>query len=139
MKNQVQKEVDDEADEVSVQLSFYRKLNEKLETQVSKQFFQDPRHFKSIHEVIDAIGQPPQRQKDKLLQQQQAVMEVIEDVVQLQHGDLNRPVEDMSNVIDSYRETQHLIKGLRSSLMDARIVMSPTKQGRYSYDSLLCV
>ena len=116
------------------QLSLYSKLNNVLESNVSKQFFQDPRHFKSIHEVIDAIGRPQHKQKDMLLQQQQIVMALIEDVVKSQHSDLNRPIKTMSDVIASYNESQNLIKGLRSSLQNAKSVLSPTKQGAHVAD-----
>lgn len=122
----------DEHKDCQVQLSLYKKLNEKLESKVSRQFFQDPSHFKSIHEVIDAIGRPQDMQKHMLLEQKQIVMEVIEDVVKLQHSNLDRPVKAMSDVVATYKESQNLIKGLRSSLQDAKSVMSPTKEGKYS-------
>ena len=111
------------------QLALYSRLNNLLETNVSRQFFQDPRYFRSIHEVINAIGRPQHKQKDVLLKQQQIVMEVIEDVVKLQHSNLNRPVKVMSDVIGNYKESQALIKGLRSSLQDAKSVLSPSTQG----------
>ena len=123
----------DEHKNCEVQLSLYSKLNEKLESKVSRQFFQDPSHFKSIHEVIDAIGRPQDMQKHMLLEQQKIVMEVIEDVVKSQHSNLDRPVKAMSDIVATYKESQNLIKGLRLSLQDARSVMSPTKEGEYSH------
>eukprot|EP01038_Epipyxis_sp_PR26KG_P015066 gene15066-20273_t len=140
-----------EADEL------FGRLEKCLQDEIDDQYFNEPREFKSLVEVLDVLGEKVDQINDKgkggtndlltalqdrnvsysrLLTQAHTVNSVIEDVVTFQHGGLNNSVDTMSDVIREYNRGRADIKELRSSLMETESVLTSRKSGQISLKEL---
>lgn len=76
------------------------------------------------------------RQNDDLRRQCASVLKVIEQVVQFQHGGLNNSVDIMGEVLRSYSANRDEVRQLRSSLKEAREVLTQKRTGHVALKDL---
>lgn len=119
--------------------SLFRKLDAELHKEIAQHYFDRPKKFKALLEVIDVLGKKLEQSDDsgpltsllskntaynKLLQQQEFVAKVIHDVVEFQHGSLNSCVETMGDVLKEYTRSKDEVGEIRTSLQEIREVLT---------------
>ncbi len=133
--------------------SLFHKLDENLGDSVESHYFNEPRDFRSLVEVLNVLGTAEAMVdttnnndllsvlKDnpaysKLLNQQKAVYSAIEQVVMYQHGGLNSTVETMTDVLKAYSHGRSDVQELRRSLAETQEVLTAKKSGQMSMKDL---
>lgn len=126
----------------------FRRLEKDLADYVDPQYFEEPRKFKSLFEVVKVLGHEVDNENmveenfdllsslksganeeyQRLFGQQEAVASVIEDVVQFEHG-LSNSVDTMGDVVRAYASSREDIRTLRGSLLETQSVLNAKKSG----------
>lgn len=142
----------EEIERESAQL--FRRLDDRLKANVDEPFFQEPKHFRSIVEILNVIDAKAQSSggssnlsilsslKEQnpvysiLLEQRNVVNGVIEEVVKFEHSGLNYTMETMTEVVKEYNRGREDVRGLRKSLVETTGVLTSRKSGQISMKDL---
>eukprot|EP01031_Cornospumella_fuschlensis_P046350 gene46350-56755_t len=139
-----------EADEL------FRRLDEELSHYVEGQYFQEPREFRSLIQVLQVLNEGIEKMnrgelssKDvqsalqeqnsgqvRLHEQLEVVNKVIESVVTFQHGGLNHSVDTLSEVVKEFTKGRSEIQHLRNSLIETQSVLTAKKGGQIALREL---
>ena len=136
--------------------SFFDKLEADLERRVPSHYFDRPRRFRSLLEVIDVLGSKIESngpdevdEKDsvlslqkqnpaynRLLEQRDFILTSIEEIVKFQHGSLNHCVETMGDVLGAYTKSKDDVGELRQSIGKIKEVLLSKKNGQTDIKNL---
>lgn len=140
----------------------FQRLDQELSDVVDQPYFQDPRDFQSLSEVLEVLGERAHQMDEeihrnlnsdsqmnlleilqsqnprysRLIQQRDSIERIIEDVVKFQHGGLNNSVDTMAAVLREYSHGQEDISELRSALKDTKEVLTSKKSGQLAMKDL---
>eukprot|EP00981_Chlorochromonas_danica_P006781 scaffold1490_cov162-Ochromonas_danica.AAC.27 len=134
----------------------FKRLDVELLENIESQYFQEPREFRSLIEVLKVLNdrveqlnrthdftsdlQTAFREKAprqlRLQQQLDIVNKVIEEVVTFQHGGLNHSVDTMGDVVREYSHGREEIKALRVALAETKSVLTAKKDAKTSLREL---
>eukprot|EP01040_Poterioochromonas_malhamensis_P003821 gene3821-4081_t len=134
----------------------FKKLDNDLGENVNRQYFQEPREFRSLIEVIAVLNEQVDqmnRHKElgndlttvlredtnsqaKLHHQLDIVNSTIEEIVSFQQGGLNNSLDTMSEVVKEYNRSREEIQTLRKSLEETQTVLTAKKLGQISLKEL---
>jgi hypothetical protein len=144
------------ADQSKEVTNFFDKLESELEQEVPAHYYDRPRRFRSLLEVIDVLGSKIENtgsdevdEKDsvlslqkqnpaynRLLEQRDFISTSIEDIVKFQHGSLNHCVETMGDVLGSYTKSKEDVGVLRESIGEIKEVLLSKKNGQTDIKNL---
>jgi len=129
-------------------------LDDALQSSISPQFFQEPKSFRSIVEILNVVDAKANRSEgssnlsvlstlkennpayDALLEQQHHAAVVIENVVKFEHGGLNNTMETMTDVVKEYNRGREDVRVLRRSLSETTGVLTSKRNGQISMKDL---
>eukprot|EP01033_Poteriospumella_lacustris_P004897 gene4897-3505_t len=137
----------------------FKGLNDELYSQIDQQYFQEPRDFKSLVEVLNVLesrvdqiiyqnrvaavngeastsGYEAGNSLVDLQKQLEIVKRVIEDVVTFQQGGMNNSLDTMREVVKEYCRGREEIQRLRKSLAETQTVLTAKKTGQISLREL---
>lgn len=137
----------------------FKRLNDELYSQIDQQYFQEPRDFKSLVEVLNVLesrvdqiiyqnrvaavngeastsGYEAGNSLVDLQKQLEIVKRVIEDVVTFQQGGMNNSLDTMREVVKEYCRGREEIQRLRKSLAETQTVLTAKKTGQISLREL---
>jgi len=132
----------------------FQELDDALSSSVAPQFFQEPKLFRSIVEILNVVDAKANRSSgssnltvlsslkednpayDALLDQRSHAAVAIEAVVKFEHGGLNNTMETMTEVVKEYNRGREDVRGLRRSLSETTGVLTSKRNGQISMRDL---
>lgn len=136
----------------------FKRLNDELYSHIDQQYFQEPRDFKSLVEVLNVLESRVDQiiyqnrvaatdgdgtasyeagnSLNDLQKQLEIVKRVIEDVVTFQQGGMNNSLDTMREVVKEYCRGREEIQRLRKSLAETQTVLTAKKTGQISLREL---
>jgi len=128
-------------------IQFFNELETSLEKTIEPHYFDIPRRFRYLIEVIEVMGKKIEQKScggedpllslhsqnpayNELLQKRTFINEVIEEIVTFQHGSLNNSVETMGDVISAYCKSKDEVSTMRESIREIKSVLTSKKTGQ---------